>query len=612
MTKGRVLRVYDTRAVFENLDSGSCLVVSQIKEGWTKDLQVCDKSQLAESTGQCQSMPLEAIFGFYDFLSGSYVALVVESEKFVSAGNIDIREAKKILVVPLFRNGRMLSNEKQNDENTYLQLLHSAISQHQFYFSTSYDITHSQQRIAQLTPRQLSEPLWSRANNKFFWNREVVLDMIACQADDWIVPFMSAYIEYRPGCEADSDKFGILFISRRSRFRQGCRFTKRGLDDLGHAANYVETEQVLLFPDGKITSFIQIRGSIPVAWCSPVHMRYDPAVTIDSDPKAVTWCAKHMDDITNDHSQSSDFKIICVNLIDHKKDQNKLGIAFETMIQAVNEKVTPPVQYIWFDFHAECKKKGKWSNLSKLLQMIEADILKHEFFCKMPNGAVTSWQKGIIRTNCMDNLDRTNVVQSIFARRSLLQQLNKTSDNVLATPFPKLEAIYKTIWVNNANAMSLLYAGTGALKVDFTKTGKRTIKGMFDDACNSCMRYYLNNFTDGVRQDAIDVMLGNYRPDVSAPSPFVPREGQETLEQAIIKAFVLLILIFSCLLVLPTAHQAKPNLCRYLLISVNTTLAIMGYIAYRVMIKGSKIGERLVVHPSLMPDNIVQAAGRNI
>lgn len=33
----------------------------------------------------------------------------------------------------------------------------------------------------------------------------------------------------------------------------------------------------------------------------------------------------------------------------------------------------------------------------------------------------------------------------------------------------------------------------------------------------------------GVKQDAIDLMLGNYRPDTSASSPFIPQPGQESL-----------------------------------------------------------------------------------
>lgn len=34
-------------------------------------------------------------------------------------------------------------------------------------------------------------------------------------------------------------------------------------------------------------------------------------------------------------------------------------------------------------------------------------------------------QKGVFRTNCMDCLDRTNVVQSVIARKLLLQWLAK-------------------------------------------------------------------------------------------------------------------------------------------------------------------------------------------
>ena len=68
---------------------------------------------------------------------------------------------------------------------------------------------------------------------------------------------------------------------------------------------------------------------------------------------------------------------------------------------------------------------------------------------------------------------------SLFARRSLLMQLSKEylledDKNVLDSPFKAFEKIYKSVWANNANTIALLYAGTGALKVDFTKTGKRT------------------------------------------------------------------------------------------------------------------------------------------
>lgn len=69
-------------------------------------------------------------------------------------------------------------------------------------------------------------------------------------------------------------------------------------------------------------------------------------------------------------------------------------------------------------------------------------------------------------------------------------------------PFEKfstieLETAFRNAWTDNADALSILYTGTPALKTDFTRTGKRTHKGAIDDGKNSMHRYYINNFTDG-------------------------------------------------------------------------------------------------------------------
>ena len=61
--------------------------------------------------------------------------------------------------------------------------------------------------------------------------------------------------------------------------------------------------------------------------------------------------------------------------------------------------------------------------------------------------------------------------------------------------------------------MSQQYAGTGALKSGFTRTGKRTVGGLLDDGWKSAMRYYLNNFCDGRKQDALDLVSGTFALD---------------------------------------------------------------------------------------------------
>ncbi len=130
-------------------------------------------------------------------------------------------------------------------------------------------------------------------------------------------------------------------------------------------------------------------------------------------------------------------------------------------------------------------------------------------------------QQGVIRTNCMDNLDRTNVAQAAIAKWTLERQLkelrviqeNDTIDNYeeLVRDFresahPLLAASLQpsnrrfAVWSDHANFISIAYSGTGALKTDFTRTGKRTRKGLLEDGLNSVMRYLKNNFFDGARQ----------------------------------------------------------------------------------------------------------------
>jgi hypothetical protein len=622
MGKGKILKIYDTKAVLENLDTGSCLLISQAKDTGTRLYESFDRAHPPDLGTTTQVLPFEALYGFYELLSGSYVALVVESEPYVAVGSIDIRKSKKVLVVPLFRSTRMLSESKQNDEDRYLQLLHMGFTEHQFFFSFTYDVTLTQQSIAKnANQRYANDTMWVRADHRFFWNRELVLDLITNGADEWVVPFMSAYVEIRTDCFVEDVKFTLVFISRRSRYRQGCRFTKRGIDEHGHCANFVETEQILVYTDGRVSSYVQIRGSIPIKWCSPVHMRYAPEVFIDTNvAQSADWAEKHVRELIEQYSDNNGASnILCISLVDNKREQGRMGTAYKEAIDTVRARVAPtPLSYVWFDFHHETEQKGKWNNLAKLVTLVDDTFRAQKFFSKNANGTVTSWQVGVVRTNCMDNLDRTNVVQSLFARRSLVLQVGKEASvdlngkGLLETPWKSFESMFKHVWVNNANAISLAYAGTGALKVDFTRTGKRSLQGMFNDGVNSCMRYYLNNLTDGVKQDAVDLLLGNYRPDPLAPSPFGTRSNQEALSSNATKVFVVMMLVFSTLLLLvpPTfpggsVDHAESNLAHlraHFLIALAVASVVAMYYAFKIMKMGSALGTRMVVHPELCPE----------
>ena len=60
-----------------------------------------------------------------------------------------------------------------------------------------------------------------------------------------------------------------------------------------------------------------------------------------------------------------------------------------------------------------------------------------------------------------------------------------------------------------------MYTGTPALKTDFTRTGKRSKSGEFQDAKNSIRRYYIGNFTDGYNVDCLEVCTKKLKPGVT-------------------------------------------------------------------------------------------------
>jgi phosphatidylinositol 4-phosphatase len=135
------------------------------------------------------------------------------------------------------------------------------------------------------------------------------------------------------------------------------------------------------------------------------------------------------------------------------------------------------------------------------------------------------WQLGVVRTNCMDNLDRTNVAQAAIARWTLDLQLKvagivpekdvldqheeidvalRESTKRIFTPLISHANIDVSVWSEHADLISKAYAGSGALKTDFTRTGKRTRQGAFDDFKKSAFRYIRNNHFDGARQVRVE------------------------------------------------------------------------------------------------------------
>ncbi|RUS13188.1 hypothetical protein BC937DRAFT_86184 [Endogone sp. FLAS-F59071] len=184
-------------------------------------------------------------------------------------------------------------------------------------------------------------------------------------------------------------------------------------------------------------------------------------------------------------------------------------------------------------------------------------------FCKIEKIAgqpfLRHTQNSVLRSNCMDCLDRTNVVQSTFARWALTRQLQAVGilgQNEKVEDLEDFMKLFRNVWADNADSISVTYSGTGALKTDFTRTGSRSKAGLVQDFFNSATRYIKNNYSDGSRQDAFDLLLGNY--DVrSSRSPFSVAKPLRVRIVPLVAIFAFAMLSFAFLI--PSAAGISPR-----------------------------------------------------
>ena len=82
----------------------------------------------------------------------------------------------------------------------------------------------------------------------------------------------------------------LALISRRSKYRAGTRYNRRGIDEKGNVANFVETEQILVSNQtGQMASYVQTRGSIPLFWKQIINIKYQPKLLIEPNSATVSF-----------------------------------------------------------------------------------------------------------------------------------------------------------------------------------------------------------------------------------------------------------------------------------------------------------------------------------
>lgn len=248
-------------------------------------------------------------------------------------------------------------------------------------------------------------PLWKRVDDRFFWNRYMLRNLIelfdaltpinenpSTEIEDkrtyshiWILPIVQGFVQIEKcffdlndtspvGCnqkdfssKADSvsksnskftssdgqnlvsdflhgrDFYWMALISRRSRFRAGTRYKKRGLDENGRCANYVETEQIFTYSSHTV-SFVCTRGSVPLFWSQLGHKYRPPPRLERTETENQQAFRSHFEQEFAIYNGDT----VAVSLIEYTGREKILNDAFLDHVIKFDD---PRLTYVTFDFH---------------------------------------------------------------------------------------------------------------------------------------------------------------------------------------------------------------------------------------------------------------------
>jgi hypothetical protein len=407
-----------------------------------------------------ETVDFEFVIGAHALGGRTYLALAVETAPHSPVWNV--RTVTRVRVLPITPGGRDADLEG---------ILLRGLALCTLYYSETHDLSLSAAKRAAGDP--------PRAH--FTWNFFALENFGKLFGKDLGVarPVIAGFV----GTFQKPD-YSVLLISRRSPLRAGVRLWLRGADRQGYVANYVETEQVLV-RGRTVFSWVQVRGSIPLIWSQYPDLARLPRIALGNREDGRAVFTAHFGWLNAEYGTP-----LVISMTDNRGRESEITRAYNRLGPEV-----PGGRFQYFDFHRECSRL-RWGNLQRLLSAIQndLDLIGRTEVCE---DQIVERQSGVVRTNCVDCLDRTNVVQSLIAKRGLIAALGGNFD---------CDREFRALWADNADALSRQYAGTAALKTDYTRTGKRSVLGALADGVNAMRRWYINTVHDGTRQDAYDAV----------------------------------------------------------------------------------------------------------
>ncbi|KAI9106321.1 SacI homology domain-containing protein [Phlyctochytrium arcticum] len=482
------------------------------------------------------------IIGFVRFLEGYYIIALMKRSAVALIGGHYVYHIDETMLISI--PGPNTKLEKKPDEARYQQVFSQVDLSKNFYFSYTYDITRTLQWNMSLPPGREN----FEYNEMFVWNYHLTKTGFETLRSDWVLPVIHGFVD-----QSKISVFGrsiyVTLIARRSRYFAGARFLKRGVNDHGYVANDVETEQIVHdatstsfhSPQGRYgakpayTSFIQHRGSIPLFWTQETAgMVAKPPIQLNVIDPFFSAAALHFDNMFRRYG----VPIIVLNLVKSKEKNRRESILldeFTEMVTYLNQFLPEEqkIEYIAWDM-ARASKSHDQDVIGTLENLAEQVLATTGFFHSGPepymnalrrakaigedapvNRILGRRQNGIVRTNCIDCLDRTNAAQFVIGKSAFGHQLYALG--VLEHPTVPFDSdainLLNAMYHDHGDTIALQYGGSHLVNTMETYRKISPWTSHSRDMIESIRRYYSNSFTDAEKQDAMNLFLGHFIPE---------------------------------------------------------------------------------------------------
>ncbi|KAM1366199.1 hypothetical protein FF1_044285 [Malus domestica] len=518
------------------------------------------------------------IAGCIKFLESYYLILVTKRRQIGSICGHAIYsiDESQLVTIPHVTIQTDVAHSKT--ELRYKKLLSSVDLTKDFFYSYTYPIMQRLQKNV-LSMGEEGMPY----DNIFVWNAYLTQAIRSrCNNTIWTIALVHGHFKQIRLSIFGRD-FSVSLVSRRSRHFAGTRYLKRGVNDRGRVANDVETEQIILDEEagsckGKMSSVVQMRGSIPLFW-SQEASRLSPKPDIILQRYDPTYQATklHFEDLAMRYGNP----VIVLNLIktvEKRPREMMLRREFASAVGYLNQIFSEEnhLKFIHWDFHKFAKSKsanvlavlgavasealdltgfyysGKPSVVKRRLNQLSrtstgripnaGDVPRFESSNETLNSSVNRdresdimqqkkndnfsgepphFQSGVLRTNCIDCLDRTNVAQYAYGLAALGRQLHAMGLTNLpkVDPDSTIAAALMDMYQSMGDALAQQYGGSAAHNTVFPeRQGKWKATTQSREFLNSIKRYYSNAYTDGEKQDAINLFLGYFKPQEGKPA----------------------------------------------------------------------------------------------